>query len=67
MRDRTVRMNFCPSTPLYSPKCVEGEFSEVRIHGVLRSSAGLTVLDTMGTTAPIESLTMKEDNAEYVS
>src|SRR5918994_6288513 len=30
MRDETARMNFCTSTILYSPECVEVEFSEVR-------------------------------------
>jgi hypothetical protein len=29
-----IGSSFCP----YSPECVEGEFSEVRRHGVLRSS-----------------------------
>src|SRR5215210_413885 len=29
----------CPSTCTYSAECVEGLFSEVRLYGVLRSSA----------------------------
>src|SRR3712207_3217844 len=29
MRDGTARMNFCSSTLLYSPECVEGKFCEV--------------------------------------
>src|SRR5215217_1509336 len=39
MRDGTARMNFCSSTLLYSPECVEEEFSEVQVResGVLRS------------------------------
>jgi hypothetical protein len=31
MRDGTARMNFCSSTLLYSPECVEEEFSEVQV------------------------------------
>jgi hypothetical protein len=31
-------MNFCSSTLLYSPECVEEEFCELRHDGVLRSS-----------------------------
>jgi hypothetical protein len=30
------------STTSYSPECVEGEFSEVRLYGVLRSSRAVT-------------------------
>jgi hypothetical protein len=31
------RLSFMPDG-LYSPECVEGEFSELRLHRILRSS-----------------------------